>query len=533
LKLIHTHPERTRPGGFAVGDDWFTSSAMAAGVEYLLPQGLDVGSVDALLTKRLELECERVRTGRRTFYDTFDGRLHAKGLVLVHEEMRLVLRDDERERAGLAYPEKAPPRVAVRELPDGPLRAALAPICGVRALQATASLRGRRRLLRVLDGERKTIVRLVAEEATLARNGSGNGAHALRPRLHVVPVRGYAKALRGVRGALEDDLGLIPATEPLRDEAVWRAGGAPGGVSSKVVVAFAPDLRADRAAAALAGRLVAVIEANLPGALAEIDTEFLHDLRVAVRRTRSLQRELKRVFPPAPLAHFRTEFRWLQRVTGPTRDLDVYLADLDGAPDLDPLRAVLVERRTRERAAMERALRSPRTRRMLEQWSVFVEHLADAPPAGRDDALRPIFAVTAQRIARVYKTLARMGGAIDAASAPLALHDLRKKGKELRYLLEFFAPLFPSSVIDPMVASLKALQDTLGRFQDREVQAALLRELSNEVATREGGGAALMAMGVLAQRLDADRAQARSEFAGRFGAFAAPRQRALVRETFG
>jgi CHAD domain-containing protein len=385
----------------------------------------------------------------------------------------------------------------------------------------------------VLDGERKTIVRLVAEEATLARNGSGNGAHALRPRLHVVPVRGYAKALRGVRGALEDDLGLIPATEPLRDEAVWRAGGAPGGVSSKVVVAFAPDLRADRAAAALAGRLVAVIEANLPGALAEIDTEFLHDLRVAVRRTRSLQRELKRVFPPAPLAHFRTEFRWLQRVTGPTRDLDVYLADLDGAPDLDPLRAVLVERRTRERAAMERALRSPRTRRMLEQWSVFVEHLADAPPAGRDDALRPIFAVTAQRIARVYKTLARMGGAIDAASAPLALHDLRKKGKELRYLLEFFAPLFPSSVIDPMVASLKALQDTLGRFQDREVQAALLRELSNEVATREGGGAALMAMGVFAQRLDADRAQARSEFAGRFGAFAAPRQRALVRETFG
>jgi CHAD domain-containing protein len=533
LKLIHTHPERTRPGGFAVGDDWFTSSAMAAGVEYLLPQGLDVGSVDALLTKRLELECERVRTGRRTFYDTFDGRLHAKGLVLVHEEMRLVLRDDERERAGLAYPEKAPPRVAVRELPDGPLRAALAPICGVRALQATASLRGRRRLLRVLDGERKTIVRLVAEEATLAHNGSGNGARALRPRLHVVPVRGYAKALRGVRGALEDDLGLIPATEPLRDEAVWRAGGAPGGVSSKVVVAFAPDLRADRAAAALAGRLVAVIEANLPGALAEIDTEFLHDLRVAVRRTRSLQRELKRVFPPAPLAHFRTEFRWLQRVTGPTRDLDVYLADLDGAPDLDPLRAVLVERRTRERAAMERALRSPRTRRMLEQWSVFVEHLADAPPAGRDDALRPIFAVTAQRIARVYKTLARMGGAIDAASAPLALHDLRKKGKELRYLLEFFAPLFPSSVIDPMVASLKALQDTLGRFQDREVQAALLRELSNEVATREGGGAALMAMGVLAQRLDADRAQARSEFAGRFGAFAAPRQRALVRETFG
>ena len=506
---------------------------MVAGVEYLLPRGLDVGSVDALLTERLELECERVRTGRRTFYDTFDGRLHAKGLVLVHEEMRLVLRDDEHERAGLACPEKAPQRVAVPDLPDGPLRAALAAICGVRALQATASLRGRRRLLRVLDGERKTIVRLVAEEATLARNGSGNGAHALRPRLHVEPVRGYARALRRVRGTLEDDLGLIAATESLRDEAVWRAGGAPGGVSSKVVVAFAPDLRADRAAAALAGRLVGVIEANLPGALAEIDTEFLHDLRVAVRRTRSLQRELKRVFPPAPLAHFRTEFRWLQQVTGPTRDLDVYLADLDGTPDFDPLRAVLIEHRTHERAAMERALRSARTRRLLEHWTAFVQHLADAPRAGRDDALRPISTVAAQRIARVYSVVTRMGGAIDGASAPTALHDLRKKGKELRYLLEFFAPLFPPPVVDKMVTSLKALQDSLGRFQDCEVQAALLRELSDEVATRDGGGAALMAMGVLAQRLDADRARARSEFAGRFGAFAAPRQRALVRETFG
>ena len=64
-----------------------------------------------------------------------------------------------------------------------------------------------------------------------------------------------------------------------------------------------------------------------------------------------------------------------------------------------------------------------------------------------------------------------MGAAIDDASPPEALHDLRKKGKELRYLLEFFAGLYPAEVVKPMVKTLKALQDTLGRFQDREVQA--------------------------------------------------------------
>ena len=504
---------------------------MAAGAEYLLPEGLDLGSADTLFAGRLEVEGERVRAGRRTFYDTFDGRLHAKGLVLVHEELRFALREGARERAGLAHPEKAPERLAVDDLPEGPLRAALAPLCGVRALQATASVRGRRRLLRVLDGERKTVVRLVAEEATLSHNGSGPGV-TLRPRLHVEPVRGYAKALKRVRGTLERDLGLVAATEPLHDEAVSRAGGAPGGVSSKVALASAPDLRADRAAAELATRLVAVIEANLPGTLAEIDSEFLHDLRVAVRRTRSLQRELRSVFPPAPLVHFRAEFRWLQQATGPTRDLDVYLDELEGSADLAPLRAVLAEHRVRERAAMMRALRSPRTQRLLEEWSTFVRRMPDAPRAGRDDALRPIAAVAAERIARVYKRLVRMGAAIDEASAPEALHDLRKKGKELRYLLEFFAPLFPEPAVGPMVTSLKALQDTLGRFQDREVQAGLLRRLSDEVAQREGGGAALMAMGVLAQRLDRDRARARAEFAARFGAFAAPGQRARVRETF-
>jgi hypothetical protein len=399
---------------------------MPASVEYLLPEGLDVGSIDGLLAARLDLACERPRTARRTFFDTFDGRLHANGLTLVHEGERLVLRKSERERSAETVGSRRPGRLLARELPEGPLREALAPLCGVRALIPTASLRGRRRLLRVLDGERKTVVRLMAEEAA-----------PLRPRLHVMPVRGYDKALRRVRGTLEDDLRLARAPEPLQDEAVLRHGGTPGGVSSKVAVAFAPDLRADRAAAALALRLVTVIEANLPGTVRDVDPEFLHDLRVAVRRTRSLQRELRWVFPPERLARFRAEFRLLQQATGPTRDLDVWLDELAAAPepDLDPLRAVLAERRARERAAMERALRSARTRRLLEEWPAFVSGLADAPVGGREDALRPIASVAGERIARVYERLARMGAAIDDRSPPEALHELRKKGKELRYLL--------------------------------------------------------------------------------------------------
>ena len=127
-----------------------------------------------------------------------------------------------------------------------------------------------------------------------------------------------------------------------------------------------------------------------------------------------------------------------------------------------------------------------------------------------------------------------MGGAIEPASPAEDYHELRKKGKELRYLLELFgAPLYPGEVVKPMIRTLKGLQDVLGRHQDREVQVAVLRSLGPEVGRAERGQAALMAMGALIARLSEDEHAARSEFAGRFAEFAAEEQRRLVKETFG
>ena len=60
-----------------------------------------------------------------------------------------------------------------------------------------------------------------------------------------------------------------------------------------------------------------------------------------------------------------------------------------------------------------------------------------------------------------------MGGAIDDDSPADDLHELRKRGKELRYLLELFGGLWPTDVVKPMVKTLKGLQDVLGTHQDR------------------------------------------------------------------
>jgi len=127
----------------------------------------------------------------------------------------------------------------------------------------------------------------------------------------------------------------------------------------------------------------------------------------------------------------------------------------------------------------------------------------------------------------------RMGEAIGPDSPSIDYHELRKKGKELRYLLELFgAPLFPEEVVRSMVRVLKGLQDVLGRHQDREIQVTMLRSLGPEVSAASDGPAALMAMGMLVERLEADQQEARGAFASRFEEFASRRQRKLVKDTF-
>jgi CHAD domain-containing protein len=313
-------------------------------------------------------------------------------------------------------------------------------------------------------------------------------------------------------------------------------------VKAKVDVPLAYGQRADAGAVAVLRRLLTVITDNIDGSISGEDPEHLHQLRIAVRRSRTVQRQLKDVFAPEELPGFRSEFRWLQQATGDARDLDVYLEDLETLgemlpeamrADLDPLVPVVAHSRLAARAEMTRALRSVRAANLFEDWDRVLEGLVALPLEDRPAAAQPIGVVAGTQIRKVYKRIVRMGRAIDAGSPPEAYHELRKKGKELRYLLELFGvKLFAEETVAPLVRSLKGLQDVLGRHQDREIQIAMLRAGAGEVAELPGGGAACMAMGTLVERLRADEQAARDEFGAHFADLAVKPRRALVRETF-
>ena len=317
------------------------------------------------------------------------------------------------------------------------------------------------------------------------------------------------------------------------------SGGAP---RAKIKVALSPDQRSDAAAVAVLRALLEVVLANLDGAVSGHDPEHLHQLRIAVRRSRTVQRQLAGVFPPLELRGFRAEFRWLQQATGEARDLDVHVEEFEPLrsllpepqrPDLEPLRQVLEHGRLSARGHMARILRSRRTANLLADWEMLLESLVELSTVERERSREPIGELSARRIRHAYRRLLKMGDRVTPASPPETLHELRKKGKELRYLLELFAvPLYSADALAPLIDPLKSVQDVLGRHQDRQVQTALLRHLAPEVATLPRGASAVLAMGMLIDRLDADARAARDELAGPLDELGAAEQRELVKATF-
>ena len=203
-------------------------------------------------------------------------------------------------------------------------------------------------------------------------------------------------------------------------------------------------------------------------------------------------------------------------------------------PDLDGLLQRLKDRRDVAHREMVAVLRSERTAALLSGWRVFLDGLEGTPTKDRPDAKRPIAELAGKRIRRVYHRTMRMGDEIAAGSPAGDYHELRKQGKELRYLLELFGmPLFGEEVVKPMTKTLKGVQDVLGRHQDREVQEAELRQLSEPAAADAGTvPVSPVLANLLMAWLEKDKLATRAAFPERFGPLASKELRDIVKRVF-
>lgn len=473
---------------------------------------------------------------RRVYLDTFDRRLRAKGFALYRVgERRTLMRYDGMPIHGASVTGAGAVDGGLAGGDGGPAGggglAGGTDLTGGRELAEIAELTLSEQTLDVLDERQKIVCRIVVEVPAV-----------LRSRVRLAGLRGYAHELRRIHQLLLADLGFQAATLPLADEAVLAAGGDPAGASLAVTFHFTSVTPAELAVLEVLRRLAELIAANLPGVLAGDEPEFLHDYRVSIRRTRAVIRQLRGVLPAQRLPELRSAFRRLQDATSQTRDLEVFLSEFEQLrelvptllrADLDPLRDVLRAWRAASREHMERELTGERARRLRAQWDALLAGLPELSRLDRPDAERPIGALAGRRVRVLHRRMVRIGGAIGPDTPPQAYHELRKQAKELRYLLELFAaPLYPPVAVQRLIVALKALQDTLGEHQDRVTQAETLKRVSEQVLTRSPDGTALLAMGALAERLDARAQAARARFATSFRGFASEAQCKLVSRTF-
>jgi CHAD domain-containing protein len=476
---------------------------------------------------------------RRLWLDTFDWRLYRSGLTLEQTSSRgatdLVLtgRDGTviaADHSG-STPLKWPGKLDV--LPLGPLRDHLGPVVGVRALLPAARAVSSLRENRVLNSDQKTIARIATDRMSVTYPAAG----IVPPRVAVTALRGYLPQALRLAEQLAAVPGVTDGSASGLEAALAAVGRRPGDYSGKINVLLAPRMPASAAMAALLTSLLDTLEANVNGTIRDIDTEFLHDLRIAVRRTRSALKLAGDALPDGAAGRFRPEFKWLGDLTTPTRDLDVYLLGFSGMAaslvaatpeELEPFHDHLRRSRAAEQRLLVRGLRSARFARLTGQWRQALTAAASA-------RTRPSVArLAATRIARAHRRVLRDGSAISATSPPESLHELRKRCKELRYLLELFGSLYDPGEQWQAVRELKALQDCLGEFQDTQVQHEELRAFADQmVAEHAAPAGTLLAMGEIAAGLIIRQQQARSEFTGRFRDFASPASQGRIRAMIG
>ena len=263
------------------------------------------------------------------------------------------------------------------------------------------------------------------------------------------------------------------------------------------------------------------------------------------RRTRSALSQIKDVFPEAELDRFKQDFRVLGQYSNKLRDLDVYLRNkeqyLSMLPEnlrsgLDPFFMDLEKERENELGKFVEVLRSDFYRQLVSDWDAFL--VSDAAHEG-DSAKRPVNAeepvITLARafIWRRYKKIMKDGAKMDSNSPDEKLHRLRIQCKKLRYLLEFFASLFPADEITLLTKQLKQFQDNLGEFNDLSVQRSTLKEYLDTIVP-ESDRAILVAaaIGGLITNLNMRQQHVRAEFSDQFLLFSQKKNTKLVKQLF-
>jgi CHAD domain-containing protein len=510
---------------------------MINNLKYNLPDGYDAQKFIGELSDHNSIKKERPIADSFTIFDTFDWRLFNKSLVLCESGNKLFLRKLF-ENTIIQSVEITSLPLFIWDFPDSELKEQLAPIIKMRVLLKLVEVHSRSTAYRILNPEEKTVARLVYEEVRPSRD---KDAPVLATHFWLKPVRGYPKYTRNLAKRFAEAKFSTSVKEDIYFKVLEDVDKKPGSYSTKLNIQLDPDMLSDEATKIVLNFLLQVIRINEAHIEKDLDTEFLHDFRVAIRRTRSALGQIKSVFPAVTTARFKKDFIFVGQLSNQLRDLDVYLlnevtykAMLPAVlrDDIDPLFGYLRKKRAEALKKVLSALESKKYINILRDWEAFLsESQQDSPEASNADL--PIIDLAMKRIYKKYQNIVKTGNRILENTEDKMLHVLRIECKKLRYLMEFFASLFPRKKINILIEQLKKLQDNLGDFNDLCVQGEYLLNIAEELPTTDQQSKKVVAaIGSLIGSLDRKKQFVKEAFTKTFTDFALPANKKLFRELF-
>ena len=223
------------------------------------------------------------------------------------------------------------------------------------------------------------------------------------------------------------------------------------------------------------------LQANVPGAVQKLDEEYLHQVRVALRRLRVVLSVAEAFRADGELGGLREQVAVLGVELGRLREWDVFVTQI-----LAPMRARLPQQaglrgvlraseklRGEHHAAVERRLQAQDYQRFLLHFGAWMHGSYWREPIA-DGLTLPRFAE--QILDKRSRQVDKRGKHIATADAE-QLHMLRIACKKLRYSAELFVSLYDAHQAKRYLAALTTLQDTLGMLNDMAVAQHLLDEL--------------------------------------------------------
>ncbi|SCX58636.1 CHAD domain-containing protein [Klenkia marina] len=263
----------------------------------------------------------------------------------------------------------------------------------------------------------------------------------------------------------------------------------------------------DVVVAALAGQLAALQRADL---MVRTDVpDGVHQVRVAARRLRSILAAYRPVIDRTRTDAVRDELQWLGQELSGTRDAEVSVEHLRELVAAQPVEFVLgpvaarlqqaeLQGGTQGAGHAVAAMSTPRYLTLLDTLHALVDQppLTELAAEPAEEVLAAVLRRTVKRLQKLVDTAEDAEFAEDgpaghalaehgAAESPyeLALHEVRKAGKRVRYTAEVAAPVLDgggkkkNGAAMGVVDAMKQLQDVLGDRQDTVVTRELCRTL--------------------------------------------------------